>query len=100
MKFNPLSALWICDAMGSMNKVTRNVLKLIVRERIFTDEALPTSLTKVGSMINRRPYTAARDDISDLEPIMPNHLLVDMALVLEINGKLLKQSLTCFEKSG
>ena len=59
-----------------MVKIMKRTLKSIVRDRIFTDEALCTFLTEVESIINSRPLTAASNDINDLGPITPNHLLI------------------------
>ena len=53
------------NAVESMVKITKKALKLIVRDRIFIDEALSSFFTKVESIINSRPLTAS-DDINDL----------------------------------
>ena len=58
-----------------MVKLTKKALKTIVKDRLFTEEALSTFLTEGESIINSRPLTPASDDIEDLEPIAPNHLL-------------------------
>ena len=75
-KFSPLCAQWGGGATESMVKIMKRTLKSIVRDRIFTDEALCTFLTEVESIINSRPLTAASNDINDLGPITPNHLLI------------------------
>ena len=48
-----------------MVKITKKALKLIVRDRIFIDEALSSFFIKAESIINSRPLTAS-DDINDL----------------------------------
>ena len=58
-----------------MVKITKRALKTIVKDRLFTDEALSTFLTEVES-INSRPLTTASDDIDDYEPITPNYPLL------------------------
>ena len=63
-------------AMESMVKVIKKALKLIIRDRMFTDEALSTFVTEVESIINSLPLTAASDDINDLEPVTLYHLLI------------------------
>ena len=55
-----------------MVKLTKKALKTIVKDRLFTEEALSTFLTEGESIINSRPLTPASDDIEDLEPIAPN----------------------------
>ena len=64
------------DCMEAMVKLTKRALKTFVKDRLFTDEALSTFLTEVENSINSRPLTTASDDIDDLEPITPNHLLL------------------------
>ena len=64
--------------MEAMVKLTKKALKAIVKDRLFTEEPLSTFLTEVESIINSRPLTPASDDIDDLEPITPNHLLLDI----------------------
>ena len=75
-KFGPLCAPWSDGATESMVKIMKRALKSIVRDKIFTNEALSKFLTEVESMINSRPLTTASNDISDLGPITPNHLLI------------------------
>ena len=61
--------------MDAMAKLTKKALKTTVNGRLFTEEVLSTFLTEVESIINSRSLTPASDDIDDLEPITPNHLL-------------------------
>ena len=75
-KFNPLSSPWMGSCMETMVKLTKRALKTIVKNRLFTEEALSTFPTEVESIINSRPLTPASDDIDGLEPITPNHLLL------------------------
>ena len=60
----------------SLVKSVKTGLKAIVKDRIFTDESLQTFLCEVESVLNGRPLTAISDDISDFEPLTPNHLLI------------------------
>ena len=62
--------------MEAMVKLTKRALKTIVKDRLFTEDALSTFLTEAESIINSRPLTPDSDDIGDLEPITPNHLLL------------------------
>ena len=70
-KFNPSSASWIGVAEESMAKITKKPLQSVVRDRLFTGEALSVFLTEVESVINIRPLTAVTDDINNLEPFTP-----------------------------
>ena len=47
---------------------------MIVKNRLFKEEAF---LAEVESIINNRPLTPASDDIEVLQPIIPNHFLLD-----------------------
>ena len=74
-KFNPPSSPWMEGFIEAMVKLTKKALKTTVNDRLFTEEALSTFLTEVESIINSRSLTPASDDIDDLEPITPKHLL-------------------------
>ena len=75
-KFNLPCAPWMGGAMESMVKITKKALSSIVSDRKFVDEALPTFLTEIESIINSRPLKAASDNINDLKLVTPNHLLI------------------------
>ena len=66
-------------AWESLVKSVRTGLKAIVKDGIFTDESLPTFLCKVESVLNGRPLISVSNDISDFEPLTPNHLLIGEA---------------------
>ena len=48
------------DCMEVMVKVTKKALKLTVKDRLFTEEALSTFLLEVESIINSRPLACVR----------------------------------------
>ena len=75
-KFNLPCAPWMGGVMESMVKITKKALNSIVSDRKFIDEAFPTFLTEIESIINSRPLKAASDNINDLKPVTPNHLLI------------------------
>ena len=55
--FNPPSSPWIGGCMEAMVKLTKRALKTIVKDRLFTEDALSTFLTEAESIINSRPLT-------------------------------------------
>ena len=57
-------------------KLTKRRLKAITRDRLFKEEALSTYLTEVEAVLNNRSLTSISDDITDLEPLTPNHFLI------------------------
>ena len=63
--------------MEAMGKLTKSALRTIVNVRLFTEETLSTFLTEVESPLSSSsPLTPASDDIDNLEPITPNHILL------------------------
>ena len=58
------------------NQSVKRALKAIVRDRLFTDEALYTFLCEVESILNNRPLTAVSDDVDDFNTLTPNHFLI------------------------
>ena len=77
--FKPPASPWMGGVWESLVKSVKTGLKAIVKDRIFTDESLQTFLCEVESVLNGRPLTSISDDISDFEPLTPNHLLIGEA---------------------
>ena len=73
--FNPPASPWVGGVWESLVKSVKKTLKAIVKDRTFTEDCLHTFLCKVEVILNSRPLTAISDDINDLEPLTPNHLL-------------------------
>ena len=74
-EFNPPASPWMGGAWESLIKSVKRALKAIVRDRLFTDEALYTFLCEIESILNHRPLTAVSDDINDYDSLTPNHYL-------------------------
>ena len=62
--------LWIC------NQICKTFLESYHKRWSFHKDCLNTFLCEVESILNGRRLTAIRDDITDLEPFTPNHLLI------------------------
>ena len=75
-KFNSPCSPWMGGAMEPMAKIEKTSLKSIMRDWIFTDEALSTFLKEAESLISIGPLIAACDEFNDLELITPHHLLI------------------------
>lgn len=56
----------------TVRKILTNLLKL----QSLDDECLQTVMCEVEAVINSRPLTKSSDDMDDLEPLTPNHLLL------------------------
>ena len=63
-------------AMEALVKLTQRSLKAIVKDRLFTEDALATFLTEVESVLNSRPLTPVSDDLEDFEALTPNHFIL------------------------
>ena len=75
-KFNRPSSPWMGGVWESLVKSVKRSLKVITRDRVFTEESLYTLLCEVKSVISNCPLTATSDSISDFEALTPNHFLL------------------------
>ena len=78
-KFNPPAAphfggIWERE-VRSIKKVLNSVLSESCNKLTMTDEILTTLMCEIEEILNNRPLTAATNDVDDMEPLTPNHLL-------------------------
>ncbi|KAL7880597.1 hypothetical protein SRHO_G00028510 [Serrasalmus rhombeus] len=57
-------------------RTVRKVLTSVLKLQSLDDECLYTVMCEVEAVINSRPLTKSSDDVDDLEPLTPNHLLL------------------------
>ena len=57
-------------------RTVRKVLRALIKEQVLDEESLSTLMCEVEAIVNGRPITKLSDDPRDLEPLMPNHLLL------------------------
>ena len=57
-------------------KPVKRALKVVIQDRLFTDEMLTTLMCEVESMLNQRPLTYFSDDVNDYECLTPNLFLI------------------------
>ncbi|XP_072051635.1 uncharacterized protein [Amphiura filiformis] len=72
-------------------RTIRKVMCSVIKEQILTDDSLHTLLCEIEAIVNSRPLTNVPGEVSDLEPLTPNHLLQlksDMILPPATAGKL------------
>ena len=55
---------------------TRTALKAMLGESLVEENVLATVLTEVEATLNSRPLCAVSDNPNDLQPLTPNHLLM------------------------
>ena len=75
-KFNPPAAPHMGGAWERLVRSVKEVMSGLMEDRVLTDPQLYTLLTEVESILNTRPLTRASDDVSDLEALTPNHILI------------------------
>ena len=75
-KFKASSSPWMGGVWESLVKSVKRSLKVIPRDRLFTEESFHTFLCEVESVINNCPLTPTSDSISDFEALTFNHLLL------------------------
>ena len=51
-------------------------MNALVGEQVLDDEGLSTFMCEAESIVNSRPLTKVSDNVRDLEPLTPNHLLL------------------------
>ena len=56
-------------------RIIKKILYSVTREQTLDDESLQTALCEVEAIMNDRPITFLSQDVKDLEPLTPNHLL-------------------------
>ena len=76
--FNPPAAPHMGGSWERLVRSTKEVLYGLVKDHVLTDPQLYTVLTEAEMIINSRPLTHLSDDVSDLEPLTPNHVLLGM----------------------
>lgn len=59
-----------------MIRLVRRVLSSVLRQQKLDDDGLHTVFCEVEAILNDRPITKLSDDLNDLEPLTPNHLLL------------------------
>ena len=74
--FSTTASPWMNGAMEAIAKITKKVLKTVVRDSLFTEKILATYLTKIESVINGRALIPISDDVNDMEALTPNHFLL------------------------
>ena len=62
--------------LGAADKNSRKILTNLLKLQSLNDECLQTVMCEVEAVINSRPLTKSSDDVDDLEPLTPNHLLL------------------------
>ena len=71
-KFNPPVSPW----MGGIWESLVKFVKVIIRNKLFTEECLSTFLCELESILNQRLLTPISDDVNDLKALIPSHFII------------------------
>ena len=74
--FNPPEAPHMGGVWERLIRSTKEVMYGLVKNYVLTDPQLLTLTTEVEQILNSRPLTHLSDDVSDLEALTPNHVLL------------------------
>lgn len=74
--FNPPAGSHHGGCWERLIRSVRKILNITVKEQLLDEEGLHTLLCEAEAVINSRPITKASSDLSDLEALTPNHLLL------------------------
>ena len=74
--FNPPKAPHMGGCWERMVRSVKEVLFGLMKDHVVTDPQLLTGLTEAESIVNSRPLTHLPSDVSDLEALTPNHILL------------------------
>ena len=75
-KFNPPEASQMGGVWERIIRSVRKILRVLLREQLLSGEVLRMLMSEVESILNGRPLTPNSDDPADMEPLIPNHLLL------------------------
>ena len=75
-KFNPPAASHMGGVWERQIRSIRKVLAGLCHQQTLTNDAPATLLCNVEAILNNRPLTVVSADLSDPEPLTPNHLLI------------------------
>ena len=75
--FNPPSASHFGGIWEKLIRTARQVMVAVLGlSPCLTDEILLTTFCEIENLVNSRPITKCNDDVNDLGPLTPNHLLL------------------------
>ena len=74
--FNPPKSPHMGGIWERLVRSVKEVMLGVMKDHVLTDPQLYTVLTEVESIVNSRPLTHVSNDVDNLEPLTPNHLLL------------------------
>jgi hypothetical protein len=74
--FNPPTASHMGGVWERVIRSIRKILRAMLGNQVITDEVLRTTMSEVQNILNSRPLTPLSNDVTDMEALTPNHLLL------------------------
>lgn len=74
--FNPPAGSHHGGVWERVIRIIKRVLNSVLRQQTLDDDGFHTVMCEVEAILNDRPITKLTDDLNDLEPLTPNHLLL------------------------
>ena len=96
--FQPPKASHASGVWESLICSSRTALKGILGESLVEEDVLATVLTEVEATLNSRPLCAVSDDPNDLQPLTPNHLLLQRTVSALPPGTCVKEDMLLRKK--
>ena len=91
--FQPPKASHASGVWERLIRSTRTALKAMLGESLVEEDVLATVLTEVEATLNSRPLFAVSDDPNDLQPLTPNHLLLQRTVSALPPGTFVKEDM-------
>ncbi len=73
--FNPPYGAHYGGIWERLIRMVKTVFRSVNSEQYLDEEGLQTVMCEVEAILNSRPLTSVSDNLNDLEPLTPNHLL-------------------------
>jgi hypothetical protein len=78
--FSPPRAPHFGGAWEILVKSVKRALKTVLRNQCVHEDTLQTVMCEVENVVNGRPLTHVSTDVSDAEPLTPNHFLLHRSM--------------------
>ena len=76
-KFNSPVSPWMGSIWESLVKPLKRSLKVIIRNKLFTEECLSTFLCEVESILNQRRLNPISNAVNGLKALAPSHFIIE-----------------------
>ena len=78
-RFNSALRPWMDGSWKSLVKTIKRSLESMTNGRTVTEELLTTLFSEVECILNSQPLTCISENITDIEGLTPNHILLSLS---------------------